>query len=206
MSSQQQTVVETSRAPRRRRGDAKPSRKKVTLRPGIVLFDPKDLVASSADDWTSSLDVELVEDNQVDIEDDEEADNAEDNQEENIDVDPDSPEAKQARLRALVIEEICETEKSYVTDICTLNDHYIVALEDKTYRIMEDAQIAVFFNNLRHLVMLNSKLLEDLEEIRQRRAGETKTEAAPKSLSRTKSFKSVAEKRIGEATKGLTRT
>ncbi|KAG2762103.1 hypothetical protein PC129_g930 [Phytophthora cactorum] len=193
MSSQQQTVVETPRAPPRRRGKAKPSRKKVTLRPGVVLFDPKDLETSSAADWTPSLAVELVEDNQ-EGEEDEDAGNAEDNQDDNNDdVDPDSPEAKQTRLRALVIEEICETEKSYVTDICTLNDHYIVALEDKTHRIMEDAQIAVFFNNLRHLVMLNSKLLEDLQEIRQRRAitAEKKTvEAVPKSLNRTKSFKS----------------
>ncbi|EEY65169.1 uncharacterized protein PITG_16365 [Phytophthora infestans T30-4] len=188
MSSQHQTVVETPRAPRRRRGDAKSSRKKVTLRPGVVLFDPKDLVTSSAVDWTSALTVELVDDNQED-----EPEEVDDNQEENVDVDPDSPEAKQARLRTLVIDEICETEKSYVSDICSLNDHYIVALEEKSHRIMEDAQIAVFFNNLRHLVMLNSKLLDDLQEIKQRGAqpkAKRPVEAALKGLNRTKSFKS----------------
>ncbi|GMF11344.1 unnamed protein product [Phytophthora lilii] len=138
-------------------------RAKLTLRPGIVLFDPKDL--EGAADWKRTLTVELLEDNQEDDEDDAEEDNQEDN-----DEDPDSPAAKQVRLRARVIEEICETEKSYVRDIRTLLDHYIVALEDNSHPIMRDDQIAVFFNNLRHLVMLNSKLLTDLLEIVQRRA------------------------------------
>ncbi|OWZ14324.1 hypothetical protein PHMEG_00012214 [Phytophthora megakarya] len=169
-STQQVEAAETPRVARRKRS-GKSSRKKMTLRPGVVLFDPKDLVVSS----TSTLTVEMLEDNLEDNqEDDQEEENAEDNQEEtqenNEDVDPDSPAAKQARLRACVIEEICETEKSYVSDISTLLDHYIVALEDSKHRIMEDAQIAVFFNNLRHLVMLNSKLLTDLTDIKERRA------------------------------------
>ncbi|POM59525.1 Cell division control protein 24 [Phytophthora palmivora] len=158
-------AVETPRVARRRRAGAKPSRKKVALHPGVVLFDPKEFETSNV----TALTVEMLEDNQ---EDDQEEEDSQDNQEElqdNEDEDPDSPAAKQARLRVCVIDEICETEKSYVSDISTLLDHYIVALEDSKHRIMEDAQIAVFFNNLRHLVMLNSKLLTDLTEIKERR-------------------------------------
>jgi hypothetical protein len=164
MSSQQQQ--QQWRSDPRRRVDARPSsHKKPTLRPAIVLFDPKDLEPGNGNDgaaeWKGSLTVELLEDNQEDDE--------EDNQDDN-DEDPDSPAAKQVHLRARVIEEICATEKSYVDDIRALHDHYIVPLEDNTHPITEDAQIAVFFNNLRHLVMLNSKLLTDLLEIVERRA------------------------------------
>ncbi|KAG7391516.1 hypothetical protein PHYPSEUDO_004586 [Phytophthora pseudosyringae] len=214
MNSQQQqqqreaAAVEAPRvaaAPRRRRGGAKSStRKKLTLCPGIVLFDPKDLeTGGSAADWKPSLTVELLEGNQENDDDDEEEEEEEDvdaednNQEEeeddDDDVDPDSPEAKQARLRARVIGEICETEKSYVSDIRTLHDHYIVALEANKHPIMEDAQIAVFFNNLRHLVMLNSKLLTDLTAIVERRAAaaaqKKQSKGAPPSGKRKKSGK-----------------
>ncbi|KAJ0410642.1 hypothetical protein ATCC90586_009123 [Pythium insidiosum] len=72
---------------------------------------------------------------------------------------------KRSRLRNQVIAEICSTERTYVRDIRTLHDYYIVPLEDNKHPIMEDAQIAVFFNNLRQLVMLNSKLLNDLLDI-----------------------------------------
>uniref|UniRef100_H3HD08 Uncharacterized protein n=1 Tax=Phytophthora ramorum TaxID=164328 RepID=H3HD08_PHYRM len=161
-SPQPQAAAPRTAAQRRRHVDARPStHKKLALRPGIVLFDPKALEGGA--DWQPSLTVELLPDNQDEEEDDEEGEE-EDNQEGN-DVDPDSPAAKQVRLRARVIDEICETEKSYVSDIRTLLDHYIVALEDNAHPIMEDAQIAVFFNNLRHLVMLNSKLLTDLLDI-----------------------------------------
>ncbi|KAL4164691.1 hypothetical protein KRP22_003432 [Phytophthora ramorum] len=166
-SPQPQAAAPRTAAQRRRHVDARPStHKKPALRPGIVLFDPKALEGGA--DWQPSLTVELLPDNQDEEEDDEEGEE-EDNQEGN-DVDPDSPAAKQVRLRARVIDEICETEKSYVSDIRTLLDHYIVALEDNAHPIMEDAQIAVFFNNLRHLVMLNSKLLTDLLDIVERRA------------------------------------
>ncbi|KAH7474889.1 FYVE, RhoGEF and PH domain-containing protein 6 [Phytophthora ramorum] len=166
-SPQPQAAAPRTAAQRRRHVDARPStHKKLALRPGIVLFDPKALEGGA--DWQPSLTVELLPDNQDEEEDDEEGEE-EDNQEGN-DVDPDSPAAKQVRLRARVIDEICETEKSYVSDIRTLLDHYIVALEDNAHPIMEDAQIAVFFNNLRHLVMLNSKLLTDLLDIVERRA------------------------------------
>lgn len=135
------------------------SRQKLTLRPGVVLFDPKDLEGG---DWRGSLTVELVASNQHESDDDDD--------DEQEPLDPDSPDAKRQRLRTCVINEICETEQSYVRDIRTLHDHYLVALEDNKHPIMEDAQIAVFFNNLRHLVMLNSKLLADLQEIVERRA------------------------------------
>ncbi|KAE9109641.1 hypothetical protein PF010_g11457 [Phytophthora fragariae] len=181
---QQQHAAVAPPVRRRRRVDAtRPASKKLTLRPGIVLFDPKDLEGG---DWRQSLTVELLEDNQEEEEedDDEEGEEDEDNQEDN-DADPDSPAAKQVRLRARVIEEICETEKSYVSDIRTLLDHYIVALEDNAHPIMQDAQIAVFFNNLRHLVMLNSKLLTDLLEIVQRRAAAAAAAAAQKKQAQT---------------------
>ncbi|EGZ16267.1 hypothetical protein PHYSODRAFT_560761 [Phytophthora sojae] len=159
-------VAETTRRRRRADGGNRPASKKLTLRPGVVLFDPKDLEGSGGDWRQSSLTVELLEDNQEDDGDDDK-DNEEDNQENNdVDAaDPDSPTAKRVRLRARVVEEICETEKSYVSDIRTLLDHYIVVLEDNAHPIMQDAQIAVFFNNLRHLVLFNSKLLTDLLEI-----------------------------------------
>lgn len=182
-------VAETTRRRRRADGGNRPASKKLTLRPGVVLFDPKDLEGSGGDWRQSSLTVELLEDNQEDdgdddkdngAEEEEEEDNdaeddgtpEEDNQENNdVDAaDPDSPTAKRVRLRARVVEEICETEKSYVSDIRTLLDHYIVVLEDNAHPIMQDAQIAVFFNNLRHLVLFNSKLLTDLLEIVTRRA------------------------------------
>ncbi|KAG6611179.1 uncharacterized protein IUM83_12633 [Phytophthora cinnamomi] len=203
---QQQSAAETAR--RRRRADAKrPASKKLTLRPGVVLFDPKDLEGGSTGDWRQSLTVELLEDNQEEDDDKEEEENdegaAEERLEEDIpednqqDDDPDSPAAKQVRLRARVIEEICETEKSYVSDIRTLLDHYIVALEDNAHPIMQDAQIAVFFNNLRHLVMLNSKLLTDLLEIVQRRAAaaaaaalKKQAQGAPTPAGKRKSVKS----------------
>ncbi|KAE9033952.1 hypothetical protein PR001_g9939 [Phytophthora rubi] len=184
---QQQHAAVAPPVRRRRRVDAtRPASKKLTLRPGIVLFDPKDLEGG---DWRQSLTVELLEDNQEEEEqeeeeEDEEGEEDEDNQEDN-DADPDSPAAKQVRLRARVIEEICETEKSYVSDIRTLLDHYIVALEDNAHPIMQDAQIAVFFNNLRHLVMLNSKLLTDLLEIVQRRAAAAAAAAAQKKQAQT---------------------
>ncbi|CAI5743122.1 unnamed protein product [Hyaloperonospora brassicae] len=93
--------------------------------------------------------------------------------------------AKQFRLRARVVEEICETEKSYVSDIRALNDHYIVALEEKAHPIMDDAQIAVFFNNLRHLVMLNSKLLADLQAIGDRPLAAAALEKRPSGTKQT---------------------
>ncbi|RQM16591.1 hypothetical protein DD237_001252 [Peronospora effusa] len=171
---QQQAAVQgprtTMQRQRRRRVDIKPSSHKVTLDQGIMLFDPSDLMPSVG--LKPALKVELQEDNQdVDTKKEEEEDDddeGQENQEQDLIIDSDSPAAKQARLRAHVIEEICETEKSYVSDIRALNDHYIVALEEKSHPIMEDAQIAVFFNNLRHLVMLNSKLLTDLQEIMDR--------------------------------------
>ncbi|CAI5739489.1 unnamed protein product [Peronospora destructor] len=156
----------TMQRQRRRRVDAKPSSHKVTLSQGIMLFDPSDLMPGVG--LKPALKVELQEDNQDDDKEKEEEDEGnerQENQEQDLIADVDSSAAKQARLRAHVIEEICETEKSYVGDIRALNDHYIVALEEKSHPIMEDAQIAVFFNNLRHLVMLNSKLLTDLQEI-----------------------------------------
>ncbi|KAG1689273.1 hypothetical protein DVH05_002341 [Phytophthora capsici] len=190
MSSQLQAAEIAVAAPRRRRADAKPkkTRKKTTLFPGIMLFDPKDLqISTTVDDWKPPLTVELLEEGPQDEEDE---DVAEDNQEDN---DIDQETAKQMRQRAQVITEICETEKSYVTDIRTLHDHYLVPLEANSHPILEDAQIAVFFNNLRHLVMLNSKLLEDLQEIVQRRASmtlqESKTEV-PAGGKRKKSVKS----------------
>ncbi|TDH66835.1 hypothetical protein CCR75_005971 [Bremia lactucae] len=174
MSDQQHSVA-TIDAPRRRRhGDAKYLR---MLPPGIVLFDPHDLKSSDAEEWGPSLSVERAIDNQKHEEQDGAGIEVNDKKNEETIENLDSSVVKHGRLRALVVEEICTTEKSYVSDICTLNDHYIVALEDKTHRIMEDAQIAVFFNNLRHLVMLNSKLLEDLQEIVQAEDRKSATKA-----------------------------
>ncbi|RLN21214.1 hypothetical protein BBO99_00001138 [Phytophthora kernoviae] len=150
---------ETPTQTRRRR--SKPSSKKLSVRPGIVLFDPKALEISG--DWRQSLNVKLSEGNQ------EGEEGEEDNQQTHEDEVEDSPGAKQRRLRARVVKEICNTEKTYVSDIRTLHDHYILAFETKKHPITEDAQIAVFFNNLRHLVMLNSKLMTDIVEIVERR-------------------------------------
>jgi FYVE/RhoGEF/PH domain-containing protein 5/6 len=72
-------------------------------------------------------------------------------------------------VRKKVIQEICTTEKTYVSCIRTLYASYIVPLEETSHPIIQDAQIAVFFNNLRQLVMLNSKLLNDLTEILKQR-------------------------------------
>lgn len=133
--------------------------------PGIVLFDPRDLevpLSRVSESWNRKsfslpLDTpELAEGELSDQDDeDEEDDDSDDNQQ--------SLESRKQRRQ--VIEEICNTEQSYVRDIRTLHDYYIAALEDNKHPIMEDAQIAVFFNNLRQLVMLNSKLLNDLLEI-----------------------------------------
>uniref|UniRef100_M4BAX7 Uncharacterized protein n=1 Tax=Hyaloperonospora arabidopsidis (strain Emoy2) TaxID=559515 RepID=M4BAX7_HYAAE len=162
--------------------------KETALGPGIVLFDPKDLVTDA--DWKPKTSVKTRNDhyddkreeeegedegeaeeegqvagNEADEEEEEEARAKDEKEWTDKAVVVDAGAAKQARVRAHVVEEICETEKSYVSDIRALNDHYIVALEEKSHPIMEDAQIAVFFNNLRHLVMLNSKLLTDLQAI-----------------------------------------
>lgn len=140
-----------------------PSDRKATLqlRPGIVLFDPEDheIMRGSNRRGTFHLQLDAAgHDNQTDHEqNDDEDDKSEDHEE---------------RMRNRVIEEICVTEKNYVRDIRTLHDHYIVPLEDNKHPIMDDAQIAVFFNNVRQLVMLNSKLLNDLQEIVNQRTPE----------------------------------
>ncbi|CAH0516788.1 unnamed protein product [Peronospora belbahrii] len=167
---------------RRRRVNVQPlSHKNVILSRGIVLFDPMNVTSSMGsksplivveqavdnqnNDKDDTSDAKAEEEEGVKEEKEEEEEQEAENQEEDVVVDFESLATKQARVRAHVIEEICETEKSYVSDIRALNDHYIVALEEKAHPIMEDAQIAVFFNNLRHLVMLNSKLLTDLQAI-----------------------------------------
>lgn len=148
----------------------------VCLRPGIILFDPRDLETASdrphkpyelqlpspSSDDTSTTDdgsQRSLGDNQRDHEEEDEEDEEED------------AATRDDRVRLQVIAEIWTTEKAYVRDMCTLHDAYIVPLEDNKHPIMADAQIAVFFNNLRQLVMLNSKLLNDLTDIVERRAG-----------------------------------
>ncbi|TYZ63933.1 hypothetical protein PybrP1_002899 [[Pythium] brassicae (nom. inval.)] len=145
----------------------------VRLRPGIILFDPRDLetaavrrktyalqlASPSSDDASSTDGSQRSGDNQLEHELPEE-------EEEDGDG---GGGARDDRVRLQVIEEIWATEQAYVRDICTLHDFYIVPLEDNKHPIMEDAQIAVFFNNLRQLVMLNSKLLNDLTDIVERR-------------------------------------
>lgn len=136
----------------------------ICLRPGIILFDPKDLETTSMRRKTFQLQLETPE-----IDGDDKSDSP-NNQKDHDEVVEESEGAKNDRMRTKVIEEICSTEKTYVRDIRTLHDFYIVPLEDNKHPIMEDAQIAVFFNNLRQLVMLNSKLLNDLTEIVEKRS------------------------------------
>lgn len=132
---------------------------------GIVLFDPRDLdvpLSRASEGWkrkSFALPLDGPEQAEDDPSDDDEGDEDED------DSDGNQQPVESRRQRRQVIEEICSTEQSYVRDIRTLHDYYIAALEDNKHPIMEDAQIAVFFNNLRQLVMLNSKLLNDLFEI-----------------------------------------
>ncbi|GLE01231.1 hypothetical protein PINS_up010061 [Pythium insidiosum] len=151
------------------------------LRPGIILFDPTNL--SAAEQVPGMGELADAEGNglgsatrskrqryQLDLTrlDTEYTEVGGDNQASHDEVDDE--QVKRSRLRNQVIAEICSTERSYVRDIRTLHDYYIVPLEDNKHPIMEDAQIAVFFNNLRQLVMLNSKLLNDLLDIVEKRA------------------------------------
>ncbi|DAZ97923.1 TPA: hypothetical protein N0F65_007264 [Lagenidium giganteum] len=152
------------------------------LRPGIILFDPNDLHKSS--ESTSSvkrnrsfklqLDDPEREKEHGDMESESPASPSQDsgdgdNQVEEKALTPNSQAAARETTRQRIIDEICSTEKTYVHDIRTLHDYYLVPLEENRHQILEDAQIAVFFNNLRQLVMLNSKLLNDLMEIVERR-------------------------------------
>lgn len=136
----------------------------VCLRPGIILFDPRDLETGPGRRKPYQIQIPSPS-----SEDDTSTDGSGDNQ-----LEHELPEEDEAalndRMRLKVIEEIWATEKAYVRDIRTLHDYYIVPLEDNKHPIMEDAQIAVFFNNLRQLVMLNSKLLNDLTDIVEKRA------------------------------------
>lgn len=134
----------------------------VCLRPGIILFDPRDLETTSMRRKTFQLQIESPSSDDA---------SAGDNQmEHEVEAEEEDEAAKNDRIRTKVIEEIWSTEKTYVRDIRTLHDYYIVPLEDNKHPIMEDAQIAVFFNNLRQLVMLNSKLLNDLTDIVEKRS------------------------------------
>ncbi|RLN70251.1 hypothetical protein BBJ28_00019787, partial [Nothophytophthora sp. Chile5] len=182
----------------------------LTLRPGVVLFDPKDLEPSghrNSGEWRQQpLRLELQEPPETDDDPDEAEDAQDDNQRSHDVEDEDaeeSPTRQQERQRARVIQEICETEKSYVRDIRSLHDHYIVALEDNKHPIMEDAQIAVFFNNLRQLVMLNSKLLTDLLDIIERRAAARKLQARGPAAVKPKSVKSPVSMALQYETEGV---
>ncbi|TMW56750.1 hypothetical protein Poli38472_006760 [Pythium oligandrum] len=132
-------------------------------RSGIVLFDPCDFDLDCPLDGRASTKRGLY---QLQI-----GDNNEDEHEDNQETHEEEEATGKARLRNKAIAEICSTERNYVRDIRTLHDYYIVPLEDNKHPIMEDAQIAVFFNNLRQLVMLNSKLLNDLLDIVEKRGG-----------------------------------
>lgn len=138
----------------------------VCLRPGIILFDPRDLETTSMRRKTFELQLASPGSDSASAGDDDDSSqrSLDNNQLEHEENDA----SKHERMRLKVIEEIWSTEKTYVHDIRTLHDHYIVPLENNKHPVMEDAQIAVFFNSLQQLVMLNSKLLNDLTDIVER--------------------------------------
>lgn len=166
----------------------------LSQRSGVVLFDPSDMTASfhkgTQDNDTkhkkrrpfhlqlaacSNQDQPEQEDHHHRHDESDghfnyaEEEEGEDEEEEDNQRANDDQDTAEERLRDRAIDEICSTEQSYVAAIRTLHDYYIVPLEDSKHPIMEDAQIAVFFNNLRQLVMLNSKLRNDLVDIVEKR-------------------------------------
>ena len=58
--------------------------------------------------------------------------------------------------------EICQSEVHYVKSLSTLIQEFIRPMQQEFPQVLQDAQAAVFCNNLDQLIVLNSKLRDDL--------------------------------------------
>nr|CCA21034.1 conserved hypothetical protein [Albugo laibachii Nc14] len=67
------------------------------------------------------------------------------------------------RIRDQAIQELYNTEASYIRDLCMLHEYYILPLE--RHPIMQNPQIAVLFNHTLQLITLHRKLHSDLNEV-----------------------------------------
>ncbi|KAL0585804.1 hypothetical protein ABG067_004527 [Albugo candida] len=77
------------------------------------------------------------------------------------------PETNQLanRIRDQAIQELYETEASYIRDLCMLHEYYILPLSENRHSIMQNPQIAVLFNHTLQLITLHQKLHSDLHEV-----------------------------------------
>ena len=73
-----------------------------------------------------------------------------------------SPTKSNDYRRMMATHEIIQSEVDYVDDLIRLRDHFILPMEQEQVNVLQDAQAAVFCNNLKQIVMLNSKLRDDL--------------------------------------------
>lgn len=76
-----------------------------------------------------------------------------------------SPTKSNDYRRMMATHEICQSEVEYVKHLVNLRDHFILPMEEEQGCVLQDAQAAVFCNNLKQIVMLNSKLRDDLMTI-----------------------------------------
>ncbi|XP_043080761.1 pleckstrin homology domain-containing family G member 1 isoform X2 [Puntigrus tetrazona] len=80
------------------------------------------------------------------------------------DADIQSPEGRKVQYVDRVVEEILETEKTYVQDLRSIVQDYLECIGNQSLLLLEDEERNSLFGNIREIYRFNSDLLHDLEK------------------------------------------
>ncbi|XP_026097227.1 pleckstrin homology domain-containing family G member 1-like isoform X1 [Carassius auratus] len=80
------------------------------------------------------------------------------------DADVQSPEGRKVQYVDRVVEEILETEKTYVQDLRSIVQDYLECISNQSLLLLGDEERNALFGNIREIYYFNSDLLHDLEK------------------------------------------
>uniref|UniRef100_A0A9J8BXI3 DH domain-containing protein n=1 Tax=Cyprinus carpio carpio TaxID=630221 RepID=A0A9J8BXI3_CYPCA len=80
------------------------------------------------------------------------------------DADIQSPEGRKVQYVGRVVEEILETEKTYVQDLRSIVQDYLECISNQSLLLLGDEERSSLFGNIHEIYCFNSDLLHDLEK------------------------------------------
>ncbi|KAA0706746.1 Pleckstrin -like proteiny domain-containing family G member 1 [Triplophysa tibetana] len=80
------------------------------------------------------------------------------------DADVQSPEGRKVQYVDRVVQEILDTEKTYVQDLCSIVQDYLECISNQSLLLLGDEERNSLFGNIRDIYRFNSDLLHDLEK------------------------------------------